>query len=161
MQQKNSYCKKQNFTYEESQSNLVSDFGDIVCSLFPKAIIFYFYFTQCEAVIKTKQSASETDKKACSASYAGIILVIFHEILLGSIIYKPRMIHCKLIHCRIISRVFCYVCLLHKKLMSFFPVYKAFSNIKISYNMAGRSGSRCRLLSTLSILGKQFQQKTF
>ena len=26
------------------QSNRVSDFCDFVCSLFPKAILFYFYF---------------------------------------------------------------------------------------------------------------------
>ena len=28
--------------YEETQSNRVTDFRDFVCSLFPKAIIFYF-----------------------------------------------------------------------------------------------------------------------
>ena len=31
--------------YEETQSNRVSDFRDFVCSLFPKAIFSYFYFT--------------------------------------------------------------------------------------------------------------------
>ena len=31
--------------YEETQSNRVSDCRDFVCSLFPKAILFYFYFT--------------------------------------------------------------------------------------------------------------------
>ena len=32
-------------TYEEIQSNRVSDFHDFVCSLFPKAILFDCYFT--------------------------------------------------------------------------------------------------------------------
>ena len=31
--------------YEETQSNRFSDFRDFVCSLFPKAILFYFYFS--------------------------------------------------------------------------------------------------------------------
>ena len=30
--------------YEETQWNRVSDFRDFVCSLFPKAILFYFYY---------------------------------------------------------------------------------------------------------------------
>ena len=30
--------------YEETQSNRVYDFRNFVCSLFPKAILFYFYF---------------------------------------------------------------------------------------------------------------------
>ena len=30
---------------EETQSNRVSDFRNFVCSLFPMAILFYFYFT--------------------------------------------------------------------------------------------------------------------
>ena len=34
-----------NVAYEETQSNRVSDFHDFMCSLFPKAILFYFYFT--------------------------------------------------------------------------------------------------------------------
>ena len=33
------------FTYEETQSNRVSNFRDFVCSLFPKAILFDFYST--------------------------------------------------------------------------------------------------------------------
>ena len=34
------------FSYEETQSNRVSDFPDFVCSVFPKAILFFkFYFT--------------------------------------------------------------------------------------------------------------------
>ena len=32
-----------NVAYEETPSNRVSDFRDFVCSLFPKAILFYFY----------------------------------------------------------------------------------------------------------------------
>ena len=32
--------------YEEIQSNRVSDFRDFVCSLFRKAMFFYFYFTE-------------------------------------------------------------------------------------------------------------------
>ena len=35
--------------YEETQSNRVSDFRDCVCSLFPKAILFYFYLTNLES----------------------------------------------------------------------------------------------------------------
>ena len=31
--------------YEETPLNRVSDFREFVCSLFPKAILFYFYFT--------------------------------------------------------------------------------------------------------------------
>ena len=31
--------------YEETQSNRASDFRDFVCSLFPKAILFYFCLT--------------------------------------------------------------------------------------------------------------------
>ena len=40
-------CSLANYTiaYEETQSNRVSDFRDFVCSLFPKAILFDFYFT--------------------------------------------------------------------------------------------------------------------
>ena len=40
-------CSLANYSvaYEETQSNRVSDFHDFVCSLFPKAILFYFYFT--------------------------------------------------------------------------------------------------------------------
>ena len=34
-----------NVTYEETQSNRVSDFRDFVCCLFPKTIFFYFYFS--------------------------------------------------------------------------------------------------------------------
>ena len=39
-------CSLGNYSvaYEETQSNRVSDFRDFVCSLFPKAILFYFYF---------------------------------------------------------------------------------------------------------------------
>ena len=34
--------------YEETPSNRVSDFPDFVCSLFPKAVIFYlFCLDQC------------------------------------------------------------------------------------------------------------------
>ena len=33
-----------NVAYEETQSNRVSDFRNFVCSLFPKAILFYFIF---------------------------------------------------------------------------------------------------------------------
>ena len=38
-------CSPTNYgvTYEETQSNRVSDFRDFVCPLFPKAIIFDFY----------------------------------------------------------------------------------------------------------------------
>ena len=37
--------RKLQCSYEETQSNRVSDFRDFVCSLFPKAIlVFYFYF---------------------------------------------------------------------------------------------------------------------
>ena len=32
------------YMYEETRSNRVSDFCDFVCSLFPKAILFDFYF---------------------------------------------------------------------------------------------------------------------
>ena len=40
-------CSLANYSvaYEESQSNRVSDFRDFVCSLFPKAILSYFYLT--------------------------------------------------------------------------------------------------------------------
>ena len=40
-------CSLANYSvaYEETQSNRVSDFSDFVCSLFPKAILFDFYFT--------------------------------------------------------------------------------------------------------------------
>ena len=31
--------------YEETQSNRVSEFREFVCSLFLKAILFYFYFS--------------------------------------------------------------------------------------------------------------------
>ena len=39
-------CSLANYSVacEETQSNRVSDFRDFVCSLFPKAILFYFYF---------------------------------------------------------------------------------------------------------------------
>ena len=39
-------CSLANYSvaYEEIQSNQVSDFRDFVCSLFPKAILFDFYF---------------------------------------------------------------------------------------------------------------------
>ena len=38
-------CSLANYivVYEETQSNRASDFGDFVCSLFPKSILFYFY----------------------------------------------------------------------------------------------------------------------
>ena len=40
-------CSLSNYSvaYEETQSNRVSDFRDFVCSLFPKAILFYFYLS--------------------------------------------------------------------------------------------------------------------
>ena len=44
--------------YEETQSNRVSDFCDFVCSLFPKAILFYFnciiekYFSSVPILVK-------------------------------------------------------------------------------------------------------------
>ena len=39
------YClANYSFAYVKTQSNRVSDFRDFVCSLFPKAIFFYFYF---------------------------------------------------------------------------------------------------------------------
>ena len=34
-----------NVAYEKTPSNRVSDYRDFVYSLFPKAILFYFYFT--------------------------------------------------------------------------------------------------------------------
>ena len=39
-------CSLANYSvaYEDTQSNRVSDFRDFVCSLFPKAILFDFYF---------------------------------------------------------------------------------------------------------------------
>ena len=39
-------CSHTNYSvaYEETQSNRVSDFRDFVCSLFPKANLFYFNF---------------------------------------------------------------------------------------------------------------------
>ena len=38
-------CSLANFSdaYKETQSNRVSDFRDLMCSLFPKAILFDFY----------------------------------------------------------------------------------------------------------------------
>ena len=36
---------------KETQSNRVSDFRDFVCSLFPNAILFDFYFALCYFVI--------------------------------------------------------------------------------------------------------------
>ena len=41
-------CSLANYSvaYEESQSNRVSDFRDFVCSLFPKAILFFLLFSQ-------------------------------------------------------------------------------------------------------------------
>ena len=46
-------CSLENYSvaYEETQSNRVSDFRDVVCSLFPKAILFYFYFILCDHVV--------------------------------------------------------------------------------------------------------------
>ena len=40
-------CSPANYSvaYEETQPNRVSDFRDFVCSLFPKAILFDFYYT--------------------------------------------------------------------------------------------------------------------
>ena len=40
-------CSLANYTvaYEVTQSNRVSDFRDFVCSMFPKAILYDFYFT--------------------------------------------------------------------------------------------------------------------
>ena len=38
-------------SYEETQSNRVSDFRDFVCSLFPKAVLFDFYFTLVAGVV--------------------------------------------------------------------------------------------------------------
>ena len=40
-------CSLANYsvTSEETQSNRVFDFRDFVCSVFPKAILFDFYFT--------------------------------------------------------------------------------------------------------------------
>ena len=42
-----SVCSPANYSvaYEETQSNRVSDFRDFVGSLFPKAILFDFYYT--------------------------------------------------------------------------------------------------------------------
>ena len=44
-------------TYEETQSNRVSDFRDFVCSLFLKAILFDFYFLlgggECSFLLKS------------------------------------------------------------------------------------------------------------
>ena len=37
------YCLSYSVAYEETQSNRVSDFRDLVCSLFPNEIHFYFY----------------------------------------------------------------------------------------------------------------------
>ena len=39
-------CSLANYSvaYEETQSNRVSEFRDIVCSLFPRTILFYSYF---------------------------------------------------------------------------------------------------------------------
>ena len=39
-------CSLANYSvaYEETQSNRVSEFRDFVCSLFPKASLFDFYF---------------------------------------------------------------------------------------------------------------------
>ena len=41
-------CRLANYSvaYEETQSNRVSYFRDFVCFLFPKAILFDFYFTE-------------------------------------------------------------------------------------------------------------------
>ena len=48
-------CSLANYSvaYEEFQSNRVSDFPDFVCSLFPRAILFYFYYWPC--VLKMMQ----------------------------------------------------------------------------------------------------------
>ena len=42
-----SVCSLANYSaaHEETHSSRVFDFRNIVCSLFPKAIPFYFYFT--------------------------------------------------------------------------------------------------------------------
>ena len=47
-----SVCSLANYSdaYEETQSNRVSVFRDFVCSLFPKAILFYFYSQDTWAV---------------------------------------------------------------------------------------------------------------
>ena len=56
-------CSLANYsvTYKETNSNRVSDFRDYVCSLFPKAILFYFYFILLQlmlcrvAAVKSRQ----------------------------------------------------------------------------------------------------------
>ena len=37
--------------YKVTRSNRFSDFRDFVCSLFPKAILFYFYFILLQLVL--------------------------------------------------------------------------------------------------------------
>ena len=48
-----SVCSLANYSvaYEETESNRVSDFRDFVCSLFPKAILFYFYYSTVAGVV--------------------------------------------------------------------------------------------------------------
>ena len=44
------------FAYEETQSNRVSDFHNVVCSLFPKAFFFTFIFVTYHYVYKFMKS---------------------------------------------------------------------------------------------------------
>ena len=65
-------CSLANYSvaYEETQSNRVTDFRDFVCSLFPKAIFFYFYSHRTGIVIywNEKQTVSfySADPLTCS-----------------------------------------------------------------------------------------------
>ena len=55
-------CSLTNYSvaYEETQSNQVSDFRDM-CSLFPKAILFHFYFTEIPVLYANSSAASDLD----------------------------------------------------------------------------------------------------
>ena len=62
------------FAYEETQSNRVSDFYDIVCSLFPKAILFDFYLLFLVRTIDSNRSFSQKSKhydKQCRSWLTG------------------------------------------------------------------------------------------
>ena len=64
-------CSHANYSvaYEETQSNRVSDFRDFLCSLFPKAILFDFYFTLLQLVFCRVAAVKSLPVHHLSAGY--------------------------------------------------------------------------------------------
>ena len=74
------YEAKYSVAYEKTQSNRASDFRDLLCSLFPKEILFYFYFSINHVIMLNTRVVLSTP---CNSSLNGCVMKFKRWVILS------------------------------------------------------------------------------